>query len=73
MLNKKNHEICTLCQHDFTIVIVHELLVHGHCSESCLHSLLSRSSRLSMVSIIALLHEILICQVADNQNVKQPC
>ena len=34
-----------LCQHDFIIVIVHKLLVHGHCSESGLHSLLSRSSR----------------------------
>ena len=34
-----------LCQHDFTIVIVHKLLVHGHCSESGLHSLPSRSSR----------------------------
>ena len=33
-----------LCQHDFTIVIVHKLLVHGHCSESGLHSLPSRSS-----------------------------
>ena len=34
-----------LCQHDFTIVIVHKLPVHGHCSESGLHSLPSRSSR----------------------------
>ena len=34
-----------LCQHDFIIVMVHKLLVHGHCSESGLHSLLSRSSR----------------------------
>ena len=28
-----------LCQHDFTIVIVHKLLVHGHCLESGLNSL----------------------------------
>ena len=34
-----------LCQHDFTIVIVHKLLIHDHCSESGLHSLPSRSSR----------------------------
>ena len=35
----------TLCQHNFTIVIVHKLLVHGHCLESGLHRLPSRSSR----------------------------
>ena len=34
-----------LCQQNFTIVIVHKLLVHGHCLESGLHSLPSRSSR----------------------------
>ena len=34
-----------LCQHDFTIVMVHKLPVHGHCSESGLHSLPFRSSR----------------------------
>ena len=31
-----------LCQHNLTIVIVHKLLVHGHCME---YSLPSRSSR----------------------------
>ena len=34
-----------LCQHNFTIVIVPKLLVHGHCSDFGLHSLPSRSSR----------------------------
>ena len=34
-----------LCQHNFIIVLVHKLLVHGHCSESGLHSLPSRISR----------------------------
>ena len=34
-----------LYQHDFTIVIVVKLLVIGHCSDSGLHSLSSRSSR----------------------------
>ena len=34
-----------LCQHSFTIVIIHKLIVHGNCSESSLHSLPFRSSR----------------------------
>ena len=42
-----------LCQHNFTIVIVHKLLVHGHCSESGLNSLPSRSSRCPRVRLYA--------------------
>ena len=40
-----------LCQHYFTIVIVHKLLVHGHFSESGLHSLPSRSSRCPRMNV----------------------
>ena len=40
------YELCVeLCQHDFTIAIVVKLLVNGHCSDSSLQSLPSRSSR----------------------------
>jgi hypothetical protein len=41
-----------LCQHNFTIVIVHKLQVHGHCSDFGLHSPPSRSSRCPNVSSV---------------------
>ena len=42
-----------LCHHDFTIVIVQKFLVHGHCSESGLHSRPSRSSRCPRCTVVA--------------------
>ena len=33
------YDLCVkLCQHNFTIVIVHKLLIHGNCFESGLHA-----------------------------------
>ena len=43
-----------LCQHNFTIAIVHKLLVHGHCSESGLYSLPSISSRCPRIMLISI-------------------
>ena len=51
------------------IVIVHELLVHGHCSESGLHSLPSRSFRCPRLHLPSKIYKMVLSLVQEKNTI----
>ena len=64
--NKKfmKYSLCVkLCQHNFTTVIVHKLLVHDHCSESGMHNL-------EALDVHGTFHHFIITTFSDYQSLR---